>query len=332
MTPSPNPSLTIRPMRDSDATGIQSLFANYPYKQAQRVIQKLDRDRLNALYWSSLEKSAKSGDPVWVAEYAGGVVACAGLSPDTWHSEIYGMKMGKIQPWLNYSHSLAGQALLTEVLKEASEKNYRHVSVRMDGGDFQNLHLFESRGFQLVDVSMKYSLPMPLELSESGAADDPRIRLARPEDATWMRELGSKTHANTHFLNDPALPAEKTHHLFDAWVARCIEKLAYRIYVLEDETKRGRGFVIYLRNSGFKQAVGRAPIILDYVVIDPELRGVGAGPRLVRESLRRERDSGFDFCELRTSSHNTAAIVCYEKLGFRLCATDFVLHAVIENG
>ena len=59
------------------------------------------------------------------------------------------------------------------------------------------------------------------------------------------------------------------------------------------------------------------PIILDYVILDPAIRGGGIGPWFIQESLRAESDSGFDFCELRTSQHNYAAIGCYEKLGFR---------------
>ncbi len=307
--------------------GLRKLFAEYPYKVAQREVQKLDRVRLNHLYLNQLKHGLCADDRIWVAERQGDILAAGGLTPDRWHSEIYQMKMGKISPWLNYRSPEVGEELVRAVLESALGDGFDHLSVRLDGEDFSNVHLFEKNGFLLIDISMKFSRPM-LFASDAAATerDGWTVRLATAADADWMQSLGARSHAQTHFLNDPALAPEKTQALFAAWVARCIDKLAYRIYVLEDEAGRGRGFVIYLRNEVFFKAVGKRPIILDYVIIDPNVRGSGIGPWFIAESLRREKDSGFDYCELRTSQHNHMAIGCYEKLGFRLCATDFVLH------
>ena len=68
---------------------------------------------------------------------------------------------------------------------------------------------------------------------------------------------------------------------------------------------------------------------MDYVVFDPRVRGGGIGPWFIEESLRAESGANFDYCELRTSQHNHRAIACYEKLGFRICATDFILHRLL---
>ena len=65
---------------------------------------------------------------------------------------------------------------------------------------------------------------------------------------------------------------------------------------------------------------------MDFIIIDPETRGQGLGGWLVETALVREADAGFDYCELRTSQDNHPAVACYEKLGFRLCASDFILH------
>jgi len=322
--------MKLRQFESSDLMAVSRLFDLYPYKVSQRVVQKLDRARLNALYLSGLQKSFEAGEKIFVAERDGEVVACAGLAPDKWHSEIYGMKMGKLQPWLNFISPEAGAPLRDALLAEARQQAYQHISIRVDGEEFSQLHLFESVEFHLIDISLKFSRPMPFAPNMLPSAREGwRVRLSTPQDAIWMRELGSKTHAHTHFLNDPHLPREKTQALFDAWVVKCIEKLAYRIYVLEDNEGTGRGFVIYLRNNSMKQTVGVYPIILDYVILAPEARGGGVGPWFVQESLKQEAESGFDYCELRTSAHNHAAIGCYEKLGFRICATDMVLHGKI---
>lgn len=315
----------IRPAVIEDLPALAELFERYPFKVAQRRVQRLDQARLNAFYHAGLRKGIESGRPHWVAERAGEFVALGGLSPETWHSEIYGLRMAKIAPWMNTTAPAAGTALADLILDHARRDGHEHVSVRFDGEDYPNLHLFESRGFRLIDVSLKFTRPMrgPDPPPMPGGFN---VRVATDADAAWMRDLGSRAHAYSHFLNDPVLPAERTHALFDEWVGRCASGLAWRIYLLETKAGDGVGFVTYLRNRAFAGAVGANPLILDYVVLDPAARGGGTGPAFIAETLRRMSDEGFDYCELRTSQHNHAAIGCYEKLGFRLCATDFILH------
>ena len=330
-SPPPNQGYRVCAPDVSDAgiARIQDLLDRYPYKSAQRLAQGISRERLLEFHRSRLASRLASDQPTWVVERGGDLVALGGLEDDSWHSEIYGIKMGKISPWLNVIEPEAGVALMDAVLKGAAAERFNHLSVRLDGEDFVNLHAFENAGFRLIDVSLKFTRPLPYEGDAANVSDGGwKLRPARAEDSQWMRELGGG-HAATHFLNDPGLPAQRTRKLFAAWVERCAQGLAYRIYVLEDVQGRRCGFVIYLRNARFARAVGRRPLILDYVLLPPEMRGRGLGPWLIEESLRQEGSGDFDFCELRTSQHNYPAIACYEKLGFRLCATDFVLHRTL---
>jgi GNAT superfamily N-acetyltransferase len=326
------PSPEITPLTSAQLPACAALFAHYPYKFAQQHFQHLDRDRLNAFYLANLEKSVTAGTPHWVAQAdAQQPVALAGLSGESWHSGIYGLRMAKVQPWLNTQTPTAGAALLETVLNAARAQNLEHLSVRLDGEDFANLHLFTHRDFYLVDVSLKFARLMPVEpLAVPPAAAGLHVGLATPDDYAWIRRLGSTTHGGTHFLNDPHLPHAQTEALFSAWLERCLNGLAYRVYVVKDAAGAGVGFVTYLRAGAFARAVGRTPIILDFVLIDPARRGGGLGPWFIAETLARETplpgEPGFDYCELRTSAHNLSAVINYEKLGFRCCATDFVLH------
>lgn len=323
---------SVRQITAEDTGGAEELFGRYPYKTAQRVIQKMDRDKLNGLYINGLHGALKSGHPHWLVErQPGRPLALAGLVPDSWHSQVFGMKIGKIQPWLNTVSPEVGAEMIDTVLAKARKEEFEYLSIRIDGEDFRNLHLMERAGFRLIDVSLKFSRSMPFAPDIVPASREGwSIRLSAPDDVDWMARLGSESHTGTHYLNDPALPHEKTRELFRQWVRRCAEKLAYRIYVLE----RGGspvGFVIYLRNNALKNAVGVNPIILDYVILDPVARGGGVGPWFVQETLKRENESWFDFCELRTSTHNLPAMNLYEKTGFRVCSTDFVLSKTLKD-
>lgn len=333
MDTAPPDTPEVLPLTRGHLQEASTLFERYPFKAAQRHAQRLRVDRLTRFYTQGLEKDLEAARDRWIALGPEGPVALAGLNPDEHHSSVYGMKMGRIAPWLVLPASGAGRPLLRALGDRFRALGLDHLSVRLDGEDYPSLHLFESLDFHLIDVSLKFFLPFPSAGADWPPVEVPRvgwnIRKMQAHDAEWMIPLGGGGHGANHFLNDPNLDPEATRQLFSGWVRRCIDGLAYTIYVLEDPSGQGRGFVTYLRNQGFARTVGRTPLILDYVILDPRIRGGGLGPWLIQESLFRERRQGFDFCELRTSQHNHRAVIGYEKLGFRLCATDFILHRKI---
>lgn len=309
------------------AERLTELFRRYPYKRAQQRLQGLNPERLVEFYAARLKRSLEGGAEIWALRRADRAIAMGAIAPDPWHTEIYDLRMARIEPWLNTEHPGEGERLLERLLDRAREGGYEHLSVRLDGEDFANLHLMESAGFRLVDVSLKFFRPMPWTEPIAPKPDAwRRVRPAAGKDAAWLAEAGARVHARNHFFNDPALEAGRTRAMFGAWVQRCAARLAWRIYIVENAAGTPDGFVIYLRNRGFEGAIERKPIVLDYVILDEGARGSGVGPWLIQETLMRESAEGFDYCELRTSQDNYAAVGCYEKLGFRLCATDFVLH------
>jgi GNAT superfamily N-acetyltransferase len=332
----PKPPRAVTP---GDLPALNTLFQVYPFKTSQQIVQKLAHERLEAFYAHGLKRAVESGTPHWAVHRDGQPVALGGVYPSGRHSKVYGMQMGRVQPWLNTLEPAAGQALIAHVEREAATLGYEHLSVRVDGADYANLHLFEAAGWRLVDVSLKYSRPMPIgqRAFSTHRIDRPLIvQRVDASDLPWMRQLGATTHAASHFFNDPWLARAATEKLFEEWVEDCVTRLAYHVYSILEPPNAGHGFVIYLRNTAFAAAIGRTPLILDYVVLDPSIRGGGVGPWFIEETLAIEsmrEVSGdkeahhdcFDFCELRTSAHNIPAVTSYEKLGFICCGSDFVL-------
>jgi GNAT superfamily N-acetyltransferase len=320
--------IRIHPVHAADLRSVGRLFTYYPYKTGQQAVQRIDRQRLEAYFQERLAKAVAEETPHWIALDGKQTVGLAGLAENRWHSAIYGMKMGRVEPWLNTIRPEAGRALILAVERAARRGGFQHLALRLDGADFPNLHLLEAAGWRTMDVSVKYSLPMPIKPVARQRRREAKMRvgLVEPEDAAWIRRIGSTTHTASHFLNDPALDPKKTNELFSRWLNRCLELLAYRIYTMKNDEGEGLGFVTLLRNEAFAEAIGRRPLVLDFVLLDPSVRGRGLGPWLIEEALKRENASGFDYCELRTSMHNLEAVGCYEKLQFQCCSVDFQLH------
>ena len=164
-SPPPNQGYRVCAPDVSDAgiARIQDLLDRYPYKSAQRLAQGISRERLLEFHRSRLASRLLSDQPTWVVERDGDLVALGGLEDDSWHSEIYGIKMGKISPWLNVIEPEAGIVLMDAVLKGAAAERFNHLSVRLDGEDFGNLPAFDSAGVLLSAGSLKFNTPLPFE-------------------------------------------------------------------------------------------------------------------------------------------------------------------------
>ena len=317
-------------MRAADLRHIETLIAEYPYKGVQQLAQGFDKGKLSAFYLAGVRSGLEFGQALYVLTPAGEEpIALGGLAPNRWHTRMYGFAMGAIRPWLNTRQPEAGEVLLKQIEVAAQRERYEHLSVRLDVEDYANLHLFEEAGWRLVDVSLKFTRPMPAIENADAQATAVRnwvIARARFEDQGWIRDLAARAHSATHFFNDPALPREATERLFAGWMDRCCEGQAYRVYTMKDQEGRPIGFVSYLENRKLAEATGRRPLILDFVLIDPQWRQAGAAGWLIEQTLAREAREGFDFCELRTSAHNLPGVRLYERLGMRYCAGDFILH------
>lgn len=307
------------------------LFREYPYKKLQGKVQGIDIEKMVPFYLAGMKKAIGEGNPHWITladELPVGVFGCV---RDAWHSSVYGVRMAKLQPWINTIMPQAGPTLINIIEQHARNNGISHLSVRLDGQDFTNVHFFQTAGWKLIDVSLKFSLPMPYErrMEVPGDPGEWSTRLAEPGDRTWIRHVGSRTHAASHYHNDPGLPRDQTIELFQKWLEKSLDGMAYKVYVLvgrkSGAEEKPLGFVTYLRSKGFAEASGRNPLILDFVLLDPSVRGQGVGPWFIHETLMKESNEGFDYCELRTSAHNLPAVVAYEKLGFLCVATDMVL-------
>lgn len=61
---------------------------------------------------------------------------------------------------------------------------------------------------------------------------------------------------------------------------------------------------------------------LRWVLVDPAVRGLGAGRRMIAEAVAGAREHGFERIGLETFSDLVAAAAIYRSLGFRLISED----------
>jgi len=309
---------------------IQALFANFPYKQYQQAAQGLDRALLSEFLLENFMRHMDSRLVQSALAVRGKeILGLASLIPDPWHSEIYNMPMGKISYFVSYHDPKeVSPALLEFILAAARKQGILHLALRFDANEWDNIHLFEQKGFYLVDCSVKMSVALPCEQPAEMLAIDLVPYEPRYRDA--LMRIAATSHQYNHYYCDPVLPTEATNRLFAAWVEKCCDKLGKHIFVARRDTTI-IGFAIFLANEQLCQKLGVRVAILDFVVVHQEQQGKGFGTAILAQSLRQLAGQ-YDYVELRTSHTNYPALNLYGKFGFHIVATDILLHRHDHHG
>jgi ribosomal protein S18 acetylase RimI-like enzyme len=324
-------SVELPPARACDRDEIIRLFAGYPFKDYQRRFQEIDPGRLASLLWDmtapqfdhphTSARIAWRGQPREAAGF--GMVA-----PHPWHSKVFERPMGRVVHLVNYVNPAAiGPPLLDALLDDARAAGLNHLAARVDGRDWANAQLLESRGFRCVDCSLKMARridDMPAE-PESQRCPDIEVRPHEPTDLEAVQEIAARSHVHNHFYNDPTLPRAQAIRLFREWIERCARGTATSILTARDADGRIVGFVTLMSNTALARAVGISVGIIDYIVTDAQLAGRGIG-RTLLESALEVLAKRHAWAELRTSHDNYRAVNFYLRAGFQAVASDLVFH------
>ncbi len=317
---------------------LNALFGRYPFKHYQQRIQGINKTALGGFFASQLGANRPESLVLGTME-AGDLRGLGALSASPWQSRQFGIPMGRIQPIVFLAESgderVLGSAPDTGCLEfvgacrdEARRLGFAHLTCRVDGADWGLAHGLESSGFRLVDCSIKMSLDMQNRAPGLRAASSgPTLEVGdfAPGEEVALRGLAQRNHQYNPLFADPWLKRDAVCALFGAWVDRCLSGLARRVHVARIEGKPA-GFVIYLENKAFNQALGLRIAVLDFMVLDAAWQGRGLGRRMLDASLERLGEE-YRLVELRTSHANLPALALYTRAGFRAVGTDLRFHA-----
>ncbi|MEK7658230.1 MAG: N-acetyltransferase [Patescibacteria group bacterium] len=302
---------------------LYELFLNFPFKDFQRKVQKIDKKLLAFFFLNDLKIKIGKG-VAWCFEVFNNrnSLALFVVEPLGKHSEIYGKKMFQISTVINYLNPQSCFDLFWRELKKyIINYNIEYISCRLDASDYQNIAIFTNKDFLYAGISVKVALSLVnflflpeyqitgLSVSAANSVDLPRIL-----EISWQ-------HRHNHIIYDAFLDKNKAGQLFSERVREFSIKTAARIYAL----KRGSeviGFVSYLEPALFNLAINKKITTVDLIVVDDKCRGNNFGVYLLGESLKREKEIGFKEVELRVASDNYQALSLYTKLGFKVISGD----------
>ena len=209
--------------------------------------------------------------------------------------------------------------LLAKVLDQCRAAGIRHLSARVDTGDFTTMHALEEAGFELIDGIQTFGI----SLNGNHAPLPPGTRLFEPSDLAEVLEIGRTAFIYDRFHADPSLRPEVADQVNESWTRNCCLGIAGDAVVVADEEGRVASYV----SCRADHDAGRGIIIL--VATAGWARGRGAARRASSAALRWFKGQGLETVEVGTQLRNIPAARLYESLGFRLTRTSLTFRKIL---
>ena len=244
-----------------------------------------------------------------------------------WDSEQFGVpaaRLDRLEATGSYAEARAEkQKLLRSVLDQCRHGGIRHLTARVDTGDFTTIHALEDSGFELIDGIQTFLLL----LSGNRHPAPPRTRLFDARDLPEVLEIGRTAFVFDRFHADPALAPAVADRVNQNWTRNCCLGIAADAVVVaeaeEEEEERVASYVTCRKDI----AARRGLIIL--VATAQWARGRGAARRASAAALHWFSGQGMETVEVGTQLRNIPAARLYESLGFRLTCTSLTFRKVL---
>ena len=244
------------------------------------------------------------------------------IDRDTWLSEAFGYSVFRvtvIEAGAKSPDDMASDLGLPDPERPVAEKIFYYAKV--PAGRVEILHSLLPFGFKVVDVNVIYSRS-PDESIGTFDASSVSVLDMIPDHHDAVLDIAESSFDYSRFHLDPEIPNETANSIKREWIANYVSK------------KRGEELLVALldgKPAGFlailaTESQGRRCRVIDLVAVNRQSRGRGIGNALVRSFIQRYAGV-CDLLRVGTQAANIPSVRLYERSGFLLEETIYVMHA-----
>jgi ribosomal protein S18 acetylase RimI-like enzyme len=184
---------------------------------------------------------------------------------------------------------------------------------RVPTHDVRTSRLLERGGFHVVDTGITLE---SRGLPECGTATT-RARLARTEDQAAVEEIARRSFTYSRFHLDPDIPRTLADEIKAQWAGNYFRGQRGDYMVVAECTGHVAGFLQLLNAHG-------NVLVIDLIAVEKDHRGQGLAEEMIRLAISTCGHP--QALRAGTQSANIVSLSLYEKLGFRIVSTSYVLH------
>jgi ribosomal protein S18 acetylase RimI-like enzyme len=193
---------------------------------------------------------------------------------------------------------------------------------KIDCASVEAIRRISSVGFFTADANVALKLDRaPMAVTSSAIVDE-----LRGGDEEALLEVAETTYELSRFHLDPLVPRAIANRIKREWAGNYVRKSRGDRLFVAYPSAGGKpiGFLAALRTQ--------TGAVIDLVGVTQAARGQGAGSALVRAFCDHYIKAGVTELTVGTQVANIPSLRMYEKLGFSLHKTQYVLHLHVERG
>jgi ribosomal protein S18 acetylase RimI-like enzyme len=185
------------------------------------------------------------------------------------------------------------------------------------------LQELQLRGFRVVDVNV--TLERDAIREQKNIDSTCGIGEFNPQRHGAVADIAAACFVYSRFHLDPRISNEIANRIKREWVENCMSGVRGNRLWVSEQDGRPTGFLAEMNS----QQDGVSTSVIDLVGVAVQYQGMGIGRALVETVLCT---TAADRVRVGTQAANVPSLRLYESAGFRVVATQYVLHGHFENG
>lgn len=227
---------------------------------------------------------------------------------DSWLTGVMSRTVHRVSGTVEESGEMQAQRTLQQIT-DLPGFSYARVPTH----HVRTSRLLERGGFHVVDTGITLETRQLPERRGGGS----RARLARTEDQAVVEEIARCSFIYSRFHLDPDIPKHLADEIKTQWVGNYFRGQRGDYMVVAERAGHVAGFLQLLNASG-------NVLVIDLIAVEKDHRGQGLAEEMIRYAVSACGTP--KALRAGTQSANTVSLSLYEKLGFRIVSTSFVLH------
>lgn len=224
-----------------------------------------------------------------------------------WDSAFFGYEVGRLDISSTENFDLSNF--------ETESKTYKLIYI------FSEKKLTLNADFILVDEKVIYSQKIGATDLNSNQENGFLICSfnSHLHDVNQLRQLALESGIYSRFNIDPNFRNNEYQKLYLEWIDKSVNgDLAFEILIAY-QGERIAGFTTIGKKRDKLADIG-------LVAVDSAFRGKGIGFGLMKETIKKAKEKGFEFIQVVTQMNNTPAVKLYEKTNFKIQQTTNIYH------
>jgi len=202
-----------------------------------------------------------------------------------------------------------------------SSKAFLYTKFSTDRTDL--IRLFQNKGFSVIDISVVFEMS-PLQFDYPM---DENIMVSEfcPEHSSSILKIAESCFTLSRFHLDPEINNAIANQIKQEWVRNYLTgKRGDRLMVVLQKDKNiPLGFLAEMQMHNSDKTIS----LIDLIGVDKSYQGQGLGNELISWMINNKLSKTINAIRVTTQVANIQSIRFYEKCGFRIISSSYVMHA-----